>query len=98
MPFAKQVTSDGAGPRPRDACMVRVDYDGFLADGQKMDSTRDKREPLAFRLGRRGVVRGFQEAIMSMRVGERALVAVPPHAAYLGAACRTGPRTRGPRL
>ena len=50
--------------------------------GQKMDSTRDKREPLAFRLGRRGVVRGFQEAIMSMRVGERALVAVPPHAAY----------------
>ena len=82
MPFAKQVTRDGAGPRPRDACMVRVDYDGFLADGQKMDSTRDKREPLAFRLGRRGVVRGFQEAIMSMRVGERALVAVPPHAAY----------------
>ena len=57
-------------------------YDGFLADGQKMDSTYDKRQPLEFRLGKPGVVRGFQDAIRTMRAGERALVAVAPAAAY----------------
>ena len=80
--FAKKITREGRGPTPDDEAMVRVHYDGYLADGQKMDSSTDKDKAFDFHITRSGVARGWREATRTMRVGEKATVAVAPHAAY----------------
>ena len=61
--------------------MVRVHYVAYLPDGQKFDSSRDRGAAREFRLGSEGaaekdVVRGWAEALTTMAVGEKALVAV----------------------
>lgn len=81
--FAKDVLIEGTGRAPgHDDAMVRVHYHGFLADGQKIDSSLDKGHPLDFHLTHATVAKGWREAIRTMRTGEKARIAVPPHAAY----------------
>ncbi|KAJ8612342.1 hypothetical protein CTAYLR_008367 [Chrysophaeum taylorii] len=78
--FIKHVIRDGKGGlKPNEDSMVRVHYEGFLADGQKIDSSRG---PFDFHVSRTPVAKGWREATLTMRVGEKARIAVPAHAAY----------------
>ena len=60
---------------------VKVHYTGTLEDGSVFDSS-DGGEPLAFAMGSGQVIAGFDEAVMSMKVGETKTVNIPCAKAY----------------
>ncbi len=61
--------------------MVKVHYTGTLSDGSVFDSSLE-REPLEFKLGCGQVIPGFEEAVLSMNVGETKTVTIPADQAY----------------
>lgn len=69
---------------------VQVHYTGTLEDGSTFDSS-EGREPLEFTLGSGQVIRGFEEAVTGMEVGESKIVNIPAEEAY-------GPRRDDLRL
>lgn len=61
---------------------VKVHYTGTLDDGTKFDSSLDRGEPLAFVCGAGQMIKGFDEAVKSMEVGEKVTVRLEPADAY----------------
>lgn len=61
---------------------VSVHYTGTLADGTKVDSSRDVGRPTQFVLGARQVIPGWELAVARMRVGDRWKITVPSALAY----------------
>jgi FKBP-type peptidyl-prolyl cis-trans isomerase FkpA len=59
-----------------------VHYEGFLATGNKFDSSRDRDEPFTFAVGIGRVIPGFDEGVSGMRVGGLRKLVVPPELAY----------------
>lgn len=80
MTFSKHVLRQGKGRIPNVESMVRVNYVAYLADGQRIDSSQD--DPYDMHVTRTRAARGWCDALRTMRVGERARIAVPPDAAY----------------
>jgi peptidylprolyl isomerase len=76
----------GDGEEARAGDIVVVDYTGWIDNngrfGRRFDSSRDRGQPLAFRLGSGEVMRGWDEGIAGMRVGGRRRLIVPPYLAY----------------
>ena len=73
---------DGSSfPRAGDLCTVH--YVGTLeADGSEFDSSRAKRQPFNFTLGKGQVIRGWDIALARMTLGQRAVIAIEAAAAY----------------
>jgi FKBP-type peptidyl-prolyl cis-trans isomerase len=61
---------------------VVVHYTGWLEDGTKFDSSKDRAEPFRFPLGVGFVIPGWDEGVVGMNVGGRRRLTVPPHLAY----------------
>lgn len=79
----KQILSEGTGSIPPRGALVTVHYTGTLAaDGTKFDSSRDRDDPFIFSLGKGQVIKGWDCAVATMRVGERAIITCLPEAAY----------------
>lgn len=72
----------GAGATPKRGDTVTVHYTGWLTDGTKFDSSLDRKEPFAFVLGEGQVIRGWDEGVAKMRVGDKARLTIPPEMAY----------------
>ncbi|MCX6019692.1 MAG: FKBP-type peptidyl-prolyl cis-trans isomerase [Chloroflexi bacterium] len=70
----------GSGPAPRPGGTVIVHYEGFLDDGTKFDSSRDRGQPAEFPLN--GVIKGFSEGLSTMKVGGRRTLLIPPQLGY----------------
>ncbi len=70
----------GAAPAPGDTVLVH--YDGYLLDGSKFDSSRDRGQPLPFVLGIGQVIRGWDEGIALLKVGGKAKLIVPQQLGY----------------
>jgi peptidylprolyl isomerase len=74
--------SEGTGARPQTGDTVSVHYTGWLKSGQKFDSSRDRGEPLEFKVGRGQVIKGWDEGVGSMKVGGKRKLIIPAHLGY----------------
>ncbi len=72
----------GEGPPPAIGSLVFVHYDGFLLDGTKFDSSRDRGAPYSFRVGTGAVIKGWDEALLAMKKGEKRTLLIPWWLAY----------------
>lgn len=83
MGVKKTVIKDGDGSTfPKAGQTVTVHYTGTLADGSKFDSSRDRGQHFVFDIGMGKVIKGWDEGVMQMSVGERANLECSPDYAY----------------
>jgi FKBP-type peptidyl-prolyl cis-trans isomerase FkpA len=61
---------------------VTVHYTGWLTDGRKFDSSKDRGDPFDFPLGGRRVIAGWDEGVQGMRVGGVRKLTIPPELGY----------------
>lgn len=73
---------EGTGETPKTGQTVEVHYTGTLEDGTKFDSSRDRGQPFKFKLGVGQVIKGWDEGLSTMRVGERRKFIIPPELGY----------------
>jgi len=78
---------EGAGASPKPGQNVTVHYTGTLENGTKFDSSVDKGQPYQFRIGAGTVIKGWDEGIMTMKVGGKRRLIIPANLGY-GAAGR----------
>jgi FKBP-type peptidyl-prolyl cis-trans isomerase len=76
------ILTPGTGPVAKKGDRVSIHYVGTLLDGTKFASSRDSNQPLMFVLGKRGIVKGMNQGVLGMRVGETRRIVVPPSLAY----------------
>ena len=62
--------------------MVSVHYTGWLTDGRKFDSSKDRNDPFAFPLGAGHVIRGWDEGVQGMQDGGKRKLTIPPELGY----------------
>jgi FKBP-type peptidyl-prolyl cis-trans isomerase FkpA len=72
----------GEGAAAQAGQQVLVHYTGWLTDGSKFDSSVDRGEPYAFPLGAGYVIRGWDEGVAGMLVGEQRRLIIPHELAY----------------
>jgi FKBP-type peptidyl-prolyl cis-trans isomerase FkpA len=61
---------------------VIVHYTGWLTNGSKFDSSKDRNDPFVFSLGKRQVIAGWDEGVQGMRVGGVRKLTIPPALGY----------------
>ncbi|MGB0918659.1 MAG: FKBP-type peptidyl-prolyl cis-trans isomerase [Flavobacteriales bacterium] len=61
---------------------VAVHYTGYLNDGTVFDSSISRGEPISFPIGVNRVIKGWDEGIALLKVGEKARLLIPSHLAY----------------
>jgi FKBP-type peptidyl-prolyl cis-trans isomerase FkpA len=72
----------GNGPEAQAGKTVSVHYTGWLPNGEKFDSSRDRNQPFGFTLGAGQVIAGWDEGVAGMKVGGRRKLIIPPDLGY----------------
>ncbi len=72
----------GTGEPAQKGDTVQVHYTGWLDDGQKFDSSRDRDDPFVFALGKGQVIKGWDEGVQGMKVGGTRKLTIPPALGY----------------
>ncbi len=72
----------GKGAAPAKGKMVKVHYTGTLENGKKFDSSVDRKEPFSFTIGVGQVIPGWDEGVMSMKVGGKRKLIIPSKLGY----------------
>ena len=62
--------------------MVTVHYTGWLTDGNKFDSSKDRNDPFKFKLGGGNVIRGWDEGVAGMKIGGTRKLTIPANLGY----------------
>lgn len=90
-----QIFRAGQGVVAKSGQKVRVHYSGRFVDGVPFDSSLDRGEPFEFNLGQGMVIKGWDEGVAGMKVGERRRLTIPPAQAYgeLGAGAAIPPNS-----
>ena len=83
------IVKPGEGEPAKSGSTVKVHYTGWLVNGYKFDSSRDRGQPFAFPLGGGRVIRGWELGVQGMLPGEKRILIVPPGLGY-------GSRAAGP--
>ncbi|MDC0746186.1 FKBP-type peptidyl-prolyl cis-trans isomerase [Polyangium mundeleinium] len=73
---------EGNGAVAQAGNTVHVHYVGTLTDGKKFDSSRDRGSPFKFQLGGGQVIKGWDQGVAGMKVGELRKLTIPGHLAY----------------
>lgn len=61
---------------------VKVEYTGTLEDGSIFDSSDKHDTPIEFTVGSGKLIKGFENAVVGMKVGEEKEIKIPPEEAY----------------
>ncbi|MGA0023927.1 MAG: FKBP-type peptidyl-prolyl cis-trans isomerase [Burkholderiales bacterium] len=72
----------GTGEAAAAGIEVTVHYTGWLTDGKKFDSSKDRDDPFVFPLGAGHVIRGWDEGVQGMKVGGKRKLTIPPDLGY----------------
>jgi FKBP-type peptidyl-prolyl cis-trans isomerase FkpA len=72
----------GTGATARSGQDVVVHYTGWLTDGRKFDSSRDRGDPFTFCLGAGQVIAGWDEGVEGVQVGGMRMLTIPPRLGY----------------
>ncbi|MBL8446724.1 MAG: FKBP-type peptidyl-prolyl cis-trans isomerase [Zoogloeaceae bacterium] len=73
---------EGSGEEAFAGQFVTVHYTGWLTDGSKFDSSKDRNDPFSFPLGLRHVIAGWDEGVQGMKIGGRRKLTIPPQLGY----------------
>lgn len=72
----------GEGTEAAKGALCFVQYEGFLEDGTKFDSTLDHGRPFEFVIGSKKVIVGWSQGMLGMKVGGKRQIFIPAHLAY----------------
>ncbi len=72
----------GTGASPSTGQTAVVHYTGWLLDGKKFDSSKDRGDPFSFAVGRGQVIKGWDEGVATMKVGGTRILMIPPELGY----------------
>jgi len=76
------ILKEGTGAEAKNGDTVSVHYTGTLLDGTKFDSSVDRGQPFEFKLGAGEVIKGWDEGVLGMKVGEKRKLTIPSDLAY----------------
>jgi FKBP-type peptidyl-prolyl cis-trans isomerase FkpA len=74
--------SVGSGATATAGHSVTVHYTGWLTDGKKFDSSKDRNEPFEFNLGAGQVIKGWDEGVQGMQIGGIRKLTIPATLGY----------------
>jgi len=82
-----EILQEGSGESPQQGQQVTVHYTGWLRNddgslGDKFDSSIDRGEPFTFPIGAGYVIKGWDEGVMGMKVGEKRRLIIPAELGY----------------
>src|SRR5688572_2007507 len=72
----------GTGAAAAAGQKVTVHYTGWLTNGTKFDSSKDRNDPFVFPLGAGSVIKGWDEGVQGMKVGGKRKLTIPPALGY----------------
>ncbi|MCU1718847.1 FKBP-type peptidyl-prolyl cis-trans isomerase [Pseudomonas sp. 5P_3.1_Bac2] len=72
----------GEGKAVVKGALITTQYDGYLEDGRKFDSSYERGKPFQCVIGTGRVIKGWDQGLMGMRVGGKRKLYVPAHLAY----------------
>jgi peptidylprolyl isomerase len=73
---------EGTGASPELGQSVTVHYTGTLEDGKKFDSSVDRGQPFVFQIGMGRVIKGWDEGVMTMKIGGKRKLIIPAALGY----------------
>jgi len=76
------ITKKGTGRQLKAGDTVILNYTGMLTDGRTFDSSHDRKQPLEFKLGAGKVIKGYDEGLAKLHVGDHAILVIPGKLAY----------------
>lgn len=82
MSFKVETIKEGNGQKPQKGNRVTVHYTGKLTNGKVFDSSVQRNEPFTFNLGKGEVIKGWDEGVAQMSIGQKAFITCPPEYAY----------------
>ena len=72
----------GTGAAAAAGQKVKVHYTGWLTNGTKFDSSKDRGDPFEFPLGGGRVIKGWDEGVQGMKIGGKRKLTIPPALGY----------------
>ncbi len=72
----------GTGKSLNKGDTISVHYTGWLTNGKKFDSSHDRKQPLEFKIGVGQVIKGWDQGVITMKVGGKMKLTIPPDLAY----------------
>lgn len=77
-----KITEAGTGIQIKNGDKVTVHYTGKLTNGSKFDSSKDRNQPFSFKVGAGQVIRGWDEGLALLKVGDKATLTIPAELGY----------------
>ena len=77
-----ETITDGDGAVAETGTRVSVHYEGRLEDGEVFDASRPRGQPFAFTIGAGQVIRGWEDGVTGMKIGETRRLTIPPELGY----------------